>query len=44
MNVLDPRSSDTVPVERWPSELPLQALCILASLVIYAVLVVSVRR
>jgi Zn-dependent protease with chaperone function len=29
-------------VERWPTELPLQALCILVSLGIYAVLLISV--
>ena len=42
MNVVDLRSRGTVHVERWPSELPLQALCILASLGIYLVLAVSV--
>lgn len=42
MSFVDPRSSGTVRVERWPSELPLQALCILASLGIYAVLAISV--
>lgn len=42
MSFVDPRSSGAAHVERWPSELPLQALCILASLVIYAVLVISV--
>ena len=42
MSFVDPRSSGTVHVERWPSELPLQALCILASLVIYTALIISV--
>jgi Zn-dependent protease with chaperone function len=32
----------TVRVERWPSELPLQSMCILASVAIYLLLVISV--
>ena len=42
MSVLDPRSRPPVSVERWPSELPLQALCILASLGIYLLLAITV--
>lgn len=38
----DRRSHGSVNVERWPSELPLQALCFLASLGIYVVLAISI--
>ena len=42
MSIADLRHGPTIDVERWRSELPLQALCILASLAIYAVLVISI--
>jgi Zn-dependent protease with chaperone function len=38
----DLRSSGTIHVERWPSELPLLALCLVASVAIYVLLVISV--
>jgi Zn-dependent protease with chaperone function len=42
MTSSDLGSSGAVHVERWPSELPLLALCLVASVVIYALLIVSV--
>jgi Zn-dependent protease with chaperone function len=42
MNVVDPRSRGPVAIERWPSELPLQAICVLVSVVIYTLLALSV--
>lgn len=38
----DLRSSGTVRVERWPSELPLLAICLVVSVAIYLVLIVTI--
>ena len=42
MGVSSVRLTSAPEVERWPSELPLQAVCILVSLGIYALLVLSI--